>query len=74
MRRIPVEKRKVTTTIALSYETIERIDKLAEKLKRSRSSIVAQAINNYFEVYDQYEEDQYITDVTEEEHDETYST
>lgn len=66
MRRIPVEKRKVTTTIALSYDTIERIDKLAERLKRSRSSIVAQAINNYFEVYEQYEDEHYIMDETEE--------
>lgn len=56
MKRIPIEKRKVATTIALSPETVERIDKLAEKLKSSRSSIVAEAINMFFNDIEEFED------------------
>lgn len=56
MKRIPIEKRKVATTIALSPETVERIDKLAEKLNSSRSSIVVEAINMFFNNMEEFED------------------
>ena len=49
MKRIPFEERRIAISISLSPATLVRIDELAAKLKSSRSSIVAEAIREYFD-------------------------
>lgn len=51
MKKLPIEERKVSVTVAMSQETLKRLDSLSESFNCSRSSIISEAIRAYFEDY-----------------------
>lgn len=54
MKRIPIEERKVSTTIALTPATLSTLETMCDRMNLSRSSVTEQAIGlfyRYFLVY-----------------------
>ena len=54
MKRIPIEKRKVSTTIALSPTTLSRLELICGAMDMSRSAVAEDAIELYYRFYLQY--------------------
>ena len=54
MKRIPIEKRKVSTTIALSPTALSRLELICGAMDMSRSAIAEDAIELYYRFYLQY--------------------
>ena len=49
MKRIPIEQKKISITIALLPDVLAKLDRLADEMKCSRSAILAEAIRGYLE-------------------------
>lgn len=54
MKRIPIEKRKVSTTVALSPVALSKLEIMCEDMERNRSFIVEDAIDLYYRFFQQY--------------------
>ena len=57
MKRIPIEKRKLPTTLALTAEVLTMIDEMAERFEISRSAVAERAIKTCFNAWIVDEED-----------------
>ena len=64
MRRIPLEKRKVSTTVALYPDALSKLETMCEDMERNRSFIVEDAINLYYRFFQVYgpDKDDWITE------------
>ena len=51
MRRIPTEKRKVSTTIALTPAALSTLETMCEEMNLSRSSVTEQAIGLFYRFF-----------------------
>ena len=51
MKRIPIEKRKQPTTLALTAEVLTMIDEMAERFEMSRSAVAERAIKTYYNAW-----------------------
>lgn len=47
-RTLPIEKKKVSTTLSLSYGTVAKADRQAAKTGRSRSQIIEEILAKHF--------------------------
>lgn len=54
MKRIPIQKRKVSTTVALSPVALSKLEIICEDMGRNRSFIVEDAIDLYYRFFQQY--------------------
>ena len=51
MKRIPIEKRKIPTTLALTTDVLTMIDEMAERFEMSRSAAAEQAIKTCYNAW-----------------------
>lgn len=54
MKRIPIEKRKIPTTLALTMTALSKLDLVADGMDQSRSSVVEAAIGFYYRWFQVY--------------------
>ena len=64
MKRIPIQKRKVSTTVALSPVALSKLEIMCEDMERNRSFIVEDAIGLFYRFFQQYgpDKDDWITE------------
>lgn len=64
MKRIPIEKRKVSTTVALHPDSLSKLETMCKGMEKNRSFIVEEAINLYYRFFQVYgpDKDDWITD------------
>lgn len=53
-KRVPNEERRVSTTFAVSQNTIRKIDELATVKQCSRSTVIAHAVEELWKTYFYY--------------------
>ena len=51
MKKLPIEKRKIPTTIALTAEVLTMIDEMAERFEISRSAVAERAITTCYNAW-----------------------
>lgn len=51
MKKLPIEKRKIPTTIALTAEVLTMIDEMAERFEISRSAVAERAIKTCYNAW-----------------------
>lgn len=54
MKKLPLEQRKLSTTVAMSQLALSKLDIMCENMRASRSSIVESAVGFYFRWYQTY--------------------
>lgn len=54
MKKLPLEQRKLSTTVAMSQLALSKLDVMCENMRASRSSIVESAVSFYFRWYQTY--------------------
>ena len=54
MKKLPIEERKLSTTVALPRAALEKLDIMSDRMQESRSGIVEQAISLFYRFYQTY--------------------
>ena len=54
MKKLPLEQRKVSTTVALSQLALGKLEIMSDRMQDSRSGIVEAAIGLYYRFYQVY--------------------
>lgn len=54
MKKLPIEQRKVSVTVALSQLALGKLEIMSDRMRDSRSGIVEAAINLYYRFYQTY--------------------
>lgn len=54
MKKLPIEERKLSTTVALSRVALEKLNIMSDRMQDSRSGIVEQAIGLFYRFYQVY--------------------
>ena len=54
MKKLPIEQRKVSVTVALSQLVLSKLEIMSDRMQDSRSGIVEAAISLYYRFYQVY--------------------